>query len=118
MCSELNKNLGKIKDLLQQERHCFITLDMKNLPQLLQRKTQILSDLSLFPADAGNAEQQQLLRDISYENQRNARLIRHAEERISQCLSFYIKSEPSGYYCCNGAIGPAVIPCQLLSGSV
>lgn len=118
MCRELNRNLAQIKELLQQERQCFITLKMETLPQLLQRKSQLLTDLLRFKADADNDEQQQLLRDISIETRRNSRLLQRAEERVSQCLSFYIKSQPSGYYGSNGVVGPAVIPCQLLSGRI
>lgn len=118
MCCELNKNLTQIKELLRLERRCFITLKMETLPQLLQRKSQILTDLLRFKADADNVEQQQLLRDISIENRRNSRLLQQADARVSQCLSFYFKSHPSGYYGSNGAVGPAVIPCQLLSGRI
>lgn len=118
MCSELNKSLRQIKELLQQERSSFISLKMEALPQMLQKKIQILTEISRLTPDSDNVEQQQLLREIKVENRRNARLITQAEQRVGRCLSFYIKRQPSGYYGCSGAVRPDVIPCQLLCGRI
>lgn len=116
MCSELKKNLLRLKELLQRERQCAAELKMDALQRLLREKTDLLSHIGLFVVDKEDPQLTELLLEVGKENRRNARLYHHSLAMARGCLSLYFRPTNNPSYSRSGQADRALASSQFLSG--
>ncbi len=115
-CLETKLKLEQLLDLLQQEREMAKALDMEGLESIVSAKEELMSTLNPQAEDVIGLET--LLKQIDYENRRNAFLLWTGLNWVRDMMGFFGKATAPQVYGGGGQSCSLNQPGRLLSGKV
>lgn len=113
---ETREQLQQLLALLQQERRLAKDLDMAGLEKVVAAKQQLLTGLQVVPEDVD--EVRDLLKQIDYENRRNAFLLWTGLNWVRELMGFFGNAAMPQIYGQRGASRTLTQGGRLLSGKV
>ena len=114
--SDIKLKLETLLELLQQEREMAQALDMEGLQSVVAAKQELLSELQPQPEDVVGLED--LLKQIDYENRRNAFLLWTGLNWVRDLMGFFGKAAMPQVYGNGGHSRTLSQGGRLLSGKV
>jgi len=108
--------LVRLRDLILQERHCAINLDIEGMAQAVQGKEDILKILS-HVKDV-NEQDKPITKEIRDENRRNAFLFKSTLGWIRQTMEFFGQKTVTSTYGAHANTVASQVNGRLLSGQV